>query len=334
MSKKMDIEKLLNAFDETIFNLLKTSEKVEIYKKKIDYKLNALKNLYKIDANVDELYRIRENSEIAEDLIFLERSVRWIRKNLEEETKESIMFKPEFFDKFDDLGNSLSSARDHLAGNRLPNTTPFLVNALLYNNIILKELLELKEYFKNQMEKNASSGMGDKLNQMADAQEKLNELTQRMMGKAGKNGMTPQMQEYLEELAFQQEMIKQGVESFLENYEQAGKLLGDLGQAAKEMNEIKDHLKSKKVNKDLIDKQKKVLKRLLDSEKSLYVKDKAKKREAETAKEYGSEGPGEIAKEKVKYKNKSFYHQNITKYPLEYKQLIDDYFKVLNSIEQ
>ena len=191
----------------------------------------------------------------------------------------------------------------------------------------------MKESFKDQMQKMASSGKGDNLNQMANAQEKLNEVTERLMGQAGKSGMTPQMQQHLEELAFQQDMIKQDVESFIKNNQDAGSLLGDLGQAAKEMKEIKDKLKSKKVDKDLIKKQKKVLKRLLDSEKSLYVKDKSKKREAETAKEYETGKPRDIAKEKVKYKSKSYFHQNVTKYPLEYKQLIDDYFKVLNSIE-
>ena len=184
------------------------------------------------------------------------------------------------------------------------------------------------------MQNMASQGMSDMLNQMANAQEKLNELTERMKGKMGKGEMSMEMQQYLEELAFQQQMIKKSVESFINNYQQAGKLLGDLGQAAKEMNEIKDKLKSKRVDNDLIKKQKKVLKRLLDSEKSLHVKEKTKKREATAAKMYQSDKPGEIADEKVDYKSKSYYHQSFDKYPLEYKQLIDDYFKVLNSIER
>ena len=106
----------------------------------------------------------------------------------------------------------------------------------------------------------ASQGMGDMLNQMADAQQRLNELTERMMGQVGEGGMSPELEQYLQELAFQQEMIKKGVESFMRNFEQAGQLMGDLGQAAKEMDEIKDKLMSKQIDRDVIEKQNKVLK--------------------------------------------------------------------------
>ena len=331
---QMDISKILNALDQTIFNLLKTSEKIEIYKNKINRKFEIIEKFLEIEIVRDELYKVRDNNEIAEDLIYLERSIRWNKRHLELETQGSITFSPSFFDKFEDLGGALSSARNNLAENRLSNTRTFMLNAFLYNNIILKDLLELKESFKNQMQNMSSQGMSDMLNQMANAQEKLNELTERLKGQIGNGEMSAEMQQYLEELAFQQEMIKKGVESFMNNYQQAGKLMGDLNQAAKEMNEIKDKLKSKRVDNDLIQKQKKVLKRLLDSERSLYVKDKTEKREAQKAKEYHKDKPGEIADEKVDYKSKDFYHRSFDKYPLEYKQLIDDYFKVLNSIER
>lgn len=332
-SQQMDISRLLNVFDETIFNMLKTSEKTEQYKSKIQLQIKILKNFYRLKMN-DGLYKVQDNNEIAEDLIFLERSIRWNKKNLDEQTKESIVIPPDFFNKFEKLADAVCKARKDLAEKKVFNSSKMLLNALLYNNVILKDLLKLKQDFKDQMQMQASQGMGDGLNQIANSQEQLNELTERLKGQTGKDGMSPQMQEYFEELAFQQEMIKKNLENFLNNFKQAGKLLGDLNQAAKEMNEIKKDLKSKKINHNLIKKQKKVLKRLLDSEKSLFVEDKAKKRETETAKAYKSRPPEELKKEKVEYKNKIYYYQHINKYPMEYKKLIDDYFKILNSIEQ
>ncbi|MBU1078507.1 MAG: hypothetical protein KKH98_14510 [Spirochaetes bacterium] len=333
-SQQMDITKLLNIFDETIFNMLKASEKVELYHEKMQYKLKILENFFLIRERSSQLYDVDDYAEIAEDLIFLERNIRTIGKNMEEQTKVSLIISPEFFKKFETIGDSLANARTYLGEKRTYDTTTHLAKSLMENNIILRELLKLKEDFKDQMEMQASQGMGDSLNQIAGAQEKLNEMTQRLEGQTGKSKMSTETQEYLEELAFQQEMIKKNLENFLNNYKQADKLLGDLGSAAKEMNEVKKSLESKKIDKDVIKKQKQVLKRLLDSERSLHVEDKSKKRESETAKAYEVQPPSELEKEKVEYKSKIYYYQHIDKYPMEYKKLIDDYFKVLNSLDQ
>ena len=138
---QMDITKILNALDQTIFNLLRTSEKIEIYKNRINRKFKIAQDFWEVEINKDELHKVLDNHEIAEDLIYLERSIRWNRKHLELETLGSITFNPSFFDKFEDLGEALSSARNNLAENRLSNAGTFLLNAFLYNNIILRDLL-------------------------------------------------------------------------------------------------------------------------------------------------------------------------------------------------
>lgn len=330
--QQMNLAKLLSIIDETVFLLLKSSEKIENYHAKIETQIKPIEKFYDIKEKDNELYRLSDNNEIAEDFIFLERNIRWIKINLEDNSKETMTISSDFLQKFEELAETISSARKDLAEKRVFNTSNWLVKALLHNNIIIKELLEAKENLKNQMQQQASQGMGDSLNQIADGQEQLNQMTERLQGQIGKQGMSSQTQEYLEELAFQQEMIKKNLENFINNFQQAGKLLGDLNQAAKEMKDIQKKLKSKKIDQDVLDKQKRVLKRLLDSEKSLYVEDKAKKRKADTAKTYKASSPAELKEEKVEYKNKTYYfHMN--KYPIEYKKLIDDYFKVLNSVE-
>ncbi|MDD5067077.1 MAG: hypothetical protein PHF84_08535, partial [bacterium] len=282
----------------------------------------------------EELYPVKDHGKMAEDMIFLERSLLSEKQNLEDGTKEYIVFHPDFFSKFDGLADALSSARNYLSEDQVSHAGIYLNTSLLSINLLIKDLINLKEEIKKQMQQSNSEGMDDALNQMADAQQQLNEMTKRMQGQIGKEGLSQETQDYLDELSFQQEMIQKAVGSFIQNYQEAGKLLGDLGQAAKEMEEIKEKLRAKKIDQDLIQKQNKVLKRLLDSQKSLYAEDYSKERKADTAKEYKKQKPDELAREKIELRSKSRYHQNINKYPLEYKKLVDDYFKVLSIIEE
>jgi len=327
--QQQDITRILNAIDNATFNFLQISYKIEQIKRKIksSRSIKFEEDKFDFDKNL-------RPSHLAEKLIFIERSVRYQMKLLENETKEAILFTPEFFKKFDNLFNSLSYAREHLANQRISIAANFQGNALLYINIILKDLLQLKEELKNQAQMQAGANMSDALNQLADAQQKLNELTERLKGQIGKNGLTPELQEYLEELAFQQEMIRKSVNQFLESFKEAGKLLGNLAQAGKEMEDIKKRLKSGKIDKELIRRQKKVLKRLLDSQKALYVKEYSKERKAEVAKEYKVQPPPKLKKEKLKPEEQRYYYYLMEKYPQEYRQLVEDYFKILNTHEE
>jgi hypothetical protein len=331
--QNMDLSKVIDTIDSTIFNIVNISQKMEAIKNKIEL-LNNIDT--KIIDNSESKFDFDNNlnsSHIAEKLIFIERAIREQVKILENGTKSVLIFNPSFFKQFDNIYNYISQSREFLSQDRLPSALTFERNALIYLNVILRELLELKEQIKEQAQAQASAGMSDALNQIADAQQKLNELTERLKGQIGQSGITPELQQYLEELAFQQELIRKSVNQFIENYKNAGELLGNLAKAGEEMNEIKEKLKSGKIDSELIERQNKVLKRLLDSQKSLYVKEYSKERKAESAKEYKVEKPPEIEPEKLKEENKKYYYQIIEKYPLDYQKLVEDYFKVLSAYE-
>ncbi|MBN1898200.1 MAG: hypothetical protein JW827_05445 [Spirochaetes bacterium] len=331
--KKKDMARILNSIDKAIFNLLQVSYRIEQVKRKIEQQSAVIKPVPSLEDNFDFDTDLSA-SHLAETIIFIERSVRYHQKTLEEETKEVIFFSQEFFKQFDNIYQALSQVREILANDKYYQAISFQENAQLNINIILKDLLTLKEEFKEQAQMQSGGNMSDALNQMANAQEKLNEMTERLKGQIGKDGTSSEMQDYLEELAFQQEMIRNSVNKFLQNYKEAEKLLGDLGQAAKEMEDIKEKLKSGKVDSELLKRQKKVLKRLLDSQKSLQVKDYSKERKSEEAKDYKVDIPPELKKEKLSQDEKKYYYHLMEKFPQEYKRLVDDYFKVLSTHEE
>jgi len=331
--QQRDMTKILNAIDSAIFNFLQISYKTENIMEKLKTE-KSISYIDSIDGSYIENDKNFRAAHLAEELIFLERTARYQMKLLEDETKDSIVFNPSFFDTFDQYYDAIGNARDNLANSRIFNAESYQRNALLYLNIIIKNLIELKEEFKNQAQKQSGGGMSDALNQLANAQQKLNELTEKLKGQVGKQGMTPELQEYLDELAFQQEMIRKSVGQFMENYKDAGKLLGNIAEAGKEMDEIKKKLKSGKIDSDLINKQHRALKRLLDAQKSVYVKEHSKKRESETAKEYKPVAPPELKEEKLKENENKYYYNVMEKYPMEYKRLVEDYFKILSTHEE
>ncbi len=323
---------IINSVNSLLFNFINISKQIEKLYIGLQLKVknnNEIKFLTYEQGEGGNL-NIEDFNKKAEELIYIERAIKWNYKKFKNETAKSLIINEAFENQFEKLYNSLEFLRNSLLNKRIYSSSIESKSTLILINQIIWELLQLKNEIKKEMANNQGSGMQNSLEDIANSQQQLNQLTQRLMGKIGKGEISPEFKKYLEQLAFQQELIRKATENFLKNYKEAGKLLGNLNKAAKEMEEIKKALLSKKIDKELLKKQNKVLKRLLDSEKSLYTKSKSEKREAEHAKSYKITPPPEVKlNANEKKENFSFFKEN-EKYPLEYKNLIDEYFKIIN----
>ena len=114
------------------------------------------------------------------------------------------------------------------------------------------------------------------------------------------------------------------------------RLLGDLDQISKEMQEVQTDLAQGNVNPETIKKEERILSRLLDSQRSTRERDYEKRRTSEAGKCISRPSPAEIDLSTQEGKNR--LRQELLKilegkYSKDYEELIKKYFEQLEKEE-
>jgi hypothetical protein len=160
----------------------------------------------------------------------------------------------------------------------------------------------------------------------------LNQQTQSMMPFPMGQAMSMMQQQQLEQMAAQQEALKQSLQEMTEQYGSGGdNILGRLDELGKEMQKVADDLKKHNVGQSTVQRQEQILTRLLDAQKSVNRRDYTQKRQARTAEDIIRRSPGQldnqaIGDEKLAEDIKKALAE---KYPHQYENLIKEYFKAL-----
>jgi hypothetical protein len=186
----------------------------------------------------------------------------------------------------------------------------------------------------------SSSGTGfeefmQQLQQMAQGQGQINEQSLKLMpGEQGKEGgMLPSQQQQLaRRLAAEQQALQQALKELTDKMGDRKDMLGRIGDAAGDMEEVIQDLIKNRVDRRTIERQRQILSRLLDAQKSARQREYSKKRKSETAKKYYADDPGSI--ENPYDKNKKYIEDALKRalnegYNADYKKLIESYFKEL-----
>ncbi len=320
---------LFSLLNKMIFDFIQISFKLQKF---TEFLFNNYSSYFKSDIEDTDVIKLTE------DLIYIERYIRWSVRQFEEKAGSMVILKERFYKITEKIYSNFTRAREVLTENRNAKIMAGnkIKQSIFYLNLLIADLLKFQNELKNQMQAGKGENMADWLSQITESQKNLNQMLKDLIGKAKSQQLTPELQQYLEELAYQQELIRESLKSLLETFKDAGELLGNLGQALKEMGEIKKKIEKGELNKELIKKQEEVLKRLLDSEKSIYKKGIAKKRKAERAKEYTVTPPPELKLEPEKEEETfaPYLLPDIKRYMPEYRNLIDDYLKILPLIEE
>lgn len=183
------------------------------------------------------------------------------------------------------------------------------------------------------------AGLMGRLGQMAGQQAGINGATGGAMGMGQGQGMSPQQQSAYQRLAGEQSSLQKSVEELSREAKSTGefsKLLGDLDQVAKQMQEVQTDLTQNNVNPETIQKQDRILSRLLDASRSTRERDFEKRRKSETGKNIQRTSPSEIDLTTQEGKNR--LRQEMLKvlegkYSKDYQELIRKYFDELEKEE-
>jgi len=131
----------------------------------------------------------------------------------------------------------------------------------------------------------SSSGSGmqemmQQMQQMTQMQQGINSQTMMLMPQTGMP-MSMGQQQALQQLAAQQEMLRNQLDEMNDEFGKRGEMLGRLDQLGEEMKKVVEDLRRSNINQKTIERQENILSRLLDAQKSVNRREYSKKRQSE-----------------------------------------------------
>lgn len=198
-------------------------------------------------------------------------------------------------------------------------------------------VMSLMDAMGRMQSSSSASGLQEALEQMAglsQQQEGVNQGTQGLMPIPGEGQLSLQQRAEMARLAAEQGAIAKGMRDVQRSLEGGGEsgLQGRVNEIAKDMEKVAEDLKTRKVDRQTIERQQKILTRLLDAQRSVRERDMTERRKSETAKPYEPKPPKPLPSDLGDQQKK--IREALLKalkegYPPEYEELIRAYFKAL-----
>jgi hypothetical protein len=201
--------------------------------------------------------------------------------------------------------------------------------------LVILHLLRSLDEMNQQMNAAGLQRMFEQLQQLAQEQARLNEMAQKMHDQMRQQGMTPGIERMLQQLALEQQMIREALERLAQKMDAFSQVLGDLQDVASSMKDVEDNLRQKRINQDLLDEQKRILTRMLESEKSLQrTEEESKERESQTAERlYDSSETDQIDSELLQIRKQleeGIRSAHDAPIPEGYRELVRRYYELLS----
>ncbi len=258
---------------------------------------------------------------------------------------ELIQLSRETFALDQNLNKSLSSARKNMESSlndlseRNKNTALNKQGKAMGG--LNKGVMQLKQSMSGLAESKSGTGFEQfmqQLQQMAGNQGQINDQTLNLFGEQGNRGqMNSQQQQAVRRMAGQQAALQQAMQELNEKMGQRDNIAGNLGEMAKQMDEVVKDLLKQNISRTTIERQRKILSRMLDAQKSLEQREFSQKRQAVMAKQYSARDPrklGQTIDEDKKILQEALQRALKEGYDRDYRQLIEEYFKKLLAEEQ
>jgi hypothetical protein len=238
-----------------------------------------------------------------------------------------------------EMKRNMDDAGKFIRERKLPQATSkqqFAMTSI--NNLALMLSDVLKQMQQNMMAmmmpgkgKGKNKGKSE-MPSMGQKQDQLNKQMEQLQQGGAKGGKA--MSEQLARMAAEQAMIRKMLKQLMDGQKgtEKGKQLGNqVDELMKQMDQTEEELVNKRLNPNLIQRQKDILVRLLESEKALQEQEEDEKRKAETARQVERKIPPKF-EQYVKDKQKQTELLRTVPPSLSpfYKREVDNYFKKIN----
>lgn len=274
-------------------------------------------------ANVPDLMR-KFCLDLASRQYVVVRGTHRFEKDFEGAFPDDVVFKTQFLTQIAQLVDDQQESKKNFEDLRLFSAKQLSERSLSRLNVILVKLMDAIDQLQNQSQGDSAQNFFDQMQKMIESQRKINQQAQRLKPN---EQMSPFQMQMMQQMALEQEMIRQGMEKMAKKYDQARDVLGDMEGLSKEMKEVEEQLKKFDRSAELRDKQEKILTRMLDMEKSVQKQGKSEKREADLAKDFTPVKAPPLSADLQEVRQK--LHENLSRetYPPQHKKVVEDYFK-------
>ena len=258
-----------------------------------------------------------------------------IAENLWELGKQQMEVDPKIVWRLNASSDALGRAARALEDREASLALPIQRTGLADINQAISDMLDAMAQMNQQMGAGGLQSMLEQLQQLAQSQEQLNEMAERLSQQMREQGRTPSLQQRLERIASQQQLIREATERLSKIADEASEILGSLQNVAEEMEDVETKLKQGTLDKDVVDQQKRILTRMLDSLKSLEKRDVGRRRKAQVAKRPSTPAQDvpPLHPDLLEYVRKLDITPNAKEFeniPYQYREQLRQYFKALS----
>ncbi|HUF11156.1 MAG TPA: DUF4175 family protein [Rhodothermales bacterium] len=197
--------------------------------------------------------------------------------------------------------------------------------------LLLSDLMQSMQNQQGGMAGMSMQQMMQQLQQMAGQQGKLNEQIQQFLNDMQGSRLGQDMQARLQQMAAQQEALRKQLEEMGQNSEEAaGRLLGDLEEIARQMEETISEMQNRGIDRKTYERQQEILTRLLNAQRSMRERGKDNQRQGRTADEIDRTSPSELTpNERGERLRRELLRAMEAGYSPDYEELIRRYFEAL-----
>jgi hypothetical protein len=305
---------------------------------------NLLENLLKLsidqEALRDQTRPLRYNdpavNQKAQQQRKLRDDMRMINDSLIALSKRVFEIKKFVTDELKKVNSAMDRAVQHLGEKQIQIATAeqhqIMTGANTLANMLVESLNDMQQQMKDQKSGKKGGackkpGAGMNLQQLSKEQMMLNQQLQEMLKNGIKDG------NMLSEMAARQEAIRKKLQEAMEKLKKEGKQgLGSSEKIQEGMKESEEELKRRQLTQELMMRQQQILSRMLDFDKSVRERDMDNQRESKSGTEKPIISPAELTTEELKKQiRKEQFNSSKYIYTPTFQQLIDSYFKLLES---
>jgi hypothetical protein len=215
----------------------------------------------------------------AQELSFLASATRSLKERIAKEYQANLSFQKTVVQVARHLLEKTRSSIRAYASDRPPKRAEPIRGLYRTNNQLSLILLNLREQLEKQRQESSSSQFMQSLEQLTQAQQKINQGTRKMSSQEA-----AYRQQMMEKLAFQQSLVRQSTEKLYSRFKEKLSLARGLKTIAAEMRAVEKALSEGKAGEQTKRKQDKIEYQLLEAQKALKEQKEGKTRRGKTAK--------------------------------------------------
>ena len=178
----------------------------------------------------------------------------------------------------------MQQANRNLSGRQVPQAAAEQREAMTQMNELALRLSDLLQQ-QQQQQQGGQGGpslqqMLQQLQQMSGQQQGLNDQVQRMINEQQGERLQEGAEGQARRMAEQQAQLRRQLRQMSRNPESRGRMMDDLDEVARQMEEVRQELQRGRVSRDMQERQRQILTRLLEAQRSLQQRGQDERREA------------------------------------------------------